>query len=176
MSSIQDIRGMFRSLLPTTSCGIHPPEFFFLVQCEPSQLPGVGGFGAVLGLVDRNTDKLPCRLAALAISFSTGILLQLLVYFTAEMLLQVAQDSARRMQAEKDFALAGMHPVAQLLALADRQGQRKAASIILTVFLLFETFACAAFMYVLVPMPWLFFGQADSGSSSFYGSSSMASG
>ena len=34
----------------------------------------------------------------------------------------------------------------------------------------------AAFMYVLVPMPWLFFGQADSGSSSIYGGSSLASG
>lgn len=30
-------------------------------------------------------------------------------------------------------------------------------------------------MYVLVPMPWLFFGQ-DSGSTSIYGGSSLASG
>jgi len=33
----------------------------------------------------------------------------------------------------------------------------------------------AALMYVLVPMPWLFFGQADP-SSQVYGGSSLASG
>ena len=34
----------------------------------------------------------------------------------------------------------------------------------------------AAFMYVLVPMPYLFFGTDSSSSSSIYGGSSMASG
>ncbi|CAL8462964.1 g2498 [Coccomyxa elongata] len=33
-----------------------------------------------------------------------------------------------------------------------------------------------AFMYVLVPMPYLFFGASSSGSSSLYGDSSLASG
>ena len=33
-----------------------------------------------------------------------------------------------------------------------------------------------AFMYVLVPMPYLFFGSASGGSSSIYGGSSLASG
>ena len=33
-----------------------------------------------------------------------------------------------------------------------------------------------AFMYVLVPMPYLFFGASSQGSSSVYGGSSLASG
>ena len=33
-----------------------------------------------------------------------------------------------------------------------------------------------AFMYVLVPMPYLFFGASSQGSSSLYGGSSLASG
>ncbi len=37
-------------------------------------------------------------------------------------------------------------------------------------------FCPAAFMYVLVPMPYLFFGTGSSSSASIYGGSSMASG
>ena len=37
-------------------------------------------------------------------------------------------------------------------------------------------FCAAAFMYVLVPMPYLFFGTGSSSSASIYGGSSMASG
>ena len=74
----------------------------------------------------------------------------------------------------------GMHPLAQLLAAVDRcmafapgSGSTAAFNVCRP---LTEHVLYAAFMYVLVPMPWLFFGQADSGSSSIYGGSSLASG
>ena len=90
---------------------------------------------------------------------------------------------------------AGLHPVGQLVAHADRyvelsgccllphSGSRCAWQCCLCRSVPWKRCLCltplilAAFMYVLVPMPYLFFGSANTSSSSIYGSSNaVASG
>ena len=103
------------------------------------------------------------RLAALALSFSLGVLLQLLVRYQCSL-----PDGPTPGSSETGLH-AGVHPMAQLVAAPHRCCWQTPC-----VPLHSRTDTCtrAAFMYVLVPMPYLFFG---AGQGSGY-NSSLASG
>lgn len=98
----------------------------------------------------------------------------------------MAPGLAHEMQELISVVVTGMHLVAQLVAPADRSAacfdfvsdvQVHLALVgWLQLPLLMSRLVPAAFMYILVPMPYLFFGSGSSSSASIYGGSSMASG